>query len=261
MTITIGLVANVYQEVNALPGWLETHVPFFDDVRVLHSGPGGKRSTDGTIELLESWNIPVEFTDIQEGFGVVRTKALRMSPCDYVMLLDADERFYSNCKIINVYGEGTSQDQVDKILSSYHYRKGNKPDWDVISTLGKDLKTSYGDYFNQGDLLHYMLKVGNSSGKLDALVAVRRHWHDIKMTKPCQDWRFIPDWQMRIVRNDPSIYFDPSVKMHEKIVGVHNVDYGNVSSGPFFDHMHFFFKRMEEDQRAEDLTIYDSISK
>lgn len=48
---TIGLVANVYNEINALPGWLETHLPFFDDVRVLHAGPQGEYSYDGTIEL------------------------------------------------------------------------------------------------------------------------------------------------------------------------------------------------------------------
>ncbi len=33
MSITLGLVANVFNEVNALPGWLETHLPYFNDVR------------------------------------------------------------------------------------------------------------------------------------------------------------------------------------------------------------------------------------
>lgn len=51
MSVTIGLVANVYNEVNAITGWLETHTPFFDDVRVFHSGPGGAKSNDGTIEI------------------------------------------------------------------------------------------------------------------------------------------------------------------------------------------------------------------
>ena len=98
---SIGLVANVYQEANALPGWLETHLPFFDDVRVLHTGPQGAYSTDGTIELLEKWNIPVHFGAIDEGFGIIRTKAVRSSPCDWVMVLDADERFYPvHCKMI-----------------------------------------------------------------------------------------------------------------------------------------------------------------
>ena len=73
---TIGLVANVYNEANALPGWLETHLPFFDDVRVVHAGPGGEWSNDGTIELLEKWRVPVRFCAIENGFGVVRSRAI-----------------------------------------------------------------------------------------------------------------------------------------------------------------------------------------
>ena len=76
MPVTIGLVANVYNEANALPGWLECHLPYFDDVRIFHAGPGGARSDDGTMELLEKWHIPVAFGAIDDGFGAVRTAAM-----------------------------------------------------------------------------------------------------------------------------------------------------------------------------------------
>ena len=107
MTVSIGLVANVYNEIHALPGWLETHLPFFDDVRVTHAGPQGARSTDGTIELLEKWGVPVDYDSIDDGFGAVRTRAVCRSPCDYVCILDADERFYSVHRIMVCTGEST----------------------------------------------------------------------------------------------------------------------------------------------------------
>ena len=56
--MSLGVVANVYNEAFALPGWLEMACSFFDDVRIYHSGPGGKCSDDGTVELLERWHIP-----------------------------------------------------------------------------------------------------------------------------------------------------------------------------------------------------------
>src|SRR4051812_22251532 len=107
MTVTIGLVANLYQEHNALPGWIETHLGFFDDVRVWHTGPSGTLSDDGTMDILSKWRIPTYIGSIDEGFGVVRTRAIHSSPCDYVMLLDADERFFPVHRTLTCSGEST----------------------------------------------------------------------------------------------------------------------------------------------------------
>ncbi len=258
MTITIGLVANVYNEVNALPGWLETHLPFFDEVRVLHAGPNGEYSDDGTIELLQKWNVPVVFGSIDDGFGVVRTKALRMSKCDYIMLLDADERFYPIQYVLDCKGENTPHSEKDAILNSYDFRdlKSKVPDWNYIARLGANLRVERFSLHNQGRLLKEILE----DDKPDALVTVRRHWHDFTMQRPTQNWNFEPDCQMRTVRNDSSIGFDPGTKMHERLVGATKISRAPTCEfGPFFDHFHFTFKRMEMAQRSHDVAIYDAI--
>lgn len=252
---TIGLVANVFNEANALPGWLETHTPFFDDVRVLHAGPQGSYSHDGTIELLERWRIHHEFCAIDEGFGVVRTRALRMSPCDWVMLLDADERFYATHRVLHCTGQGTPQQEVDWILQSYDFRGVNLPNWENVAKLGANLQVVVEEAYTQGDRLREVI----SSGIYDAIVTIRRHWHDLKCTRPTQDWNTHPDWQMRTVRNHPDIRFDSGTRMHERLVGVGRQYQSNTLYGPFFDHFHFTFKRMEEKQRSHDLAIYDAV--
>lgn len=252
---TIGLVANVYNEVNALPGWIKTHRLFFDDIRVLHAGPNGEYSNDGTIELLEKYQIPHEFCAIDEGFGAVRTRAIRMSPCDYVMILDADERFYPEHKIMKCTGNPTSHTEVDEILRTYDFRNGQRPDWNVIGQLGKDLKVEFGEVFDQGVYLKNLIK----DKMFDAIISIRRHWHDFTFTRPTQDWISNPDWQMRIIRNKESISFDTSTRMHERLVGAEITYRADMIYGPFFDHFHFPFKQMEQDQRSHDVDCYDRI--
>ena len=253
--LSIGLVANVYNEANALPGWLETHLPFFDDVRVLHAGPGGAYSDDGTIELLEKWSVPVEFCAIDDGFGIVRTRALSMSPCDYVMLLDADERFLPVLQTIHCSGQGTPQSEVDWILQSYDFSGVNLPNWENVNRLGAGLRCSRTGIMDQGSFLRAVIE----DEKPDAVVTVRRHWHDLFMCRPTQSWLEHPDWQMRLVRNDPRIGFDENKRMHEQLLGAEKVWRADPVSGPFFDHFHFTFKRMEQEQRAHDVAIYDAI--
>lgn len=254
---TLGLVANVYQEVNALPGWLETHLPFFDDVRVTHAGPQGARSTDGTIELLEKWRVPIDFDCIDDGFGAVRTRTIRRSPCEYVMLLDADERFYPVHRVMVCTGTSTPPSEVDEILATYDFRdlKAMHSNWENVGRLGSGLRTDIKEAYDQGARLREVLL----NYKPDAVLAVRRHWHDFSFRRPTQNWHEVPDWQLRIVRNDPSIHYDPAVRVHEHLLGADNVFRADPTRGPFFDHFHFAFKRMEPAQRAHDVRIYDAV--
>lgn len=254
---TIGLVANMYCEANALPGWIETHLPFFDDIRVLHAGPGGAYSDDGTIEILEKWKIPIEFCAIDDGFGVVRTKALRMSKCDFIMLLDADERFFACHQVLTCAGESTPPDEVNTILQSYDFRDLNAMacNWENIGRLGAKLNVTAGASYNQGVFLRELLEHGG----FDAIRTVRRHWHDFSFKRPTQNWHTDPDYQQRLVRNDVGIGFDQSTKMHERQYGAANVFHPNFTHGPFFDHFHFTFKQMEMSQRQYDIAIYDAL--
>ncbi len=257
--VTIGLVCTLYNEANALPGWVECHLPYFDDIRILHSGPGGAHSNDGTIEILEKWRIPMMFCAIDDGFGVVRTRALRMSPCDYVMLLDADERFFPVHRVLQCSGESTPHSEVDAILQTYDFRdlKTMIPNWENVSRLGANLRVDIGVAFDQGASLRELL---NSTGP-DAVVTIRRHWHDVSFRRPTQDGHNDPDWQMRLVRNHPDIQFAPDTRMHERLCGFDptKVVYAGQVGGPFYDHFHFSMKRMEQEQRAHDVDTYDRI--
>lgn len=255
MSITLGLVANVYQEVNALPGWLELHLPYFDDVRIYHAGPQGERSTDGTIELLKRWGAPILYGAIDEGFGVVRTKAIHSSPCEYVMLLDADERFYPIHRYMKCSGESTPPAEVDWILQQYDFRGVNLPNWENVAKLGDKLHVDIGEPYNQGARLRDILE----SERPDAVCTIRRHWHDFSFQHPTQNWHEYPDWQMRLVRNSPNIYFDPGTRMHERLVGAQVVVRADMQQGPFYEHQHFVFKRMEQEQRRHDIAIFDAI--
>ena len=255
--MSVGLVANVYNEINALPGWLETHLPFFDDVHVLHAGPGGEYSTDGTLELLERWHVPVEFCAIDEGFGSVRTRAIHSSPCEWVMILDADERFFPVHRVLKCTGESTPHSEVDAILQTYdfHDLKTMIPNWENVARLGANLRVNIDEAYDQGARLREIL----ASGLYDGIATVRRHWHDFSLRRPTQNWHTDPDWQLRLVRNDPSIGFDRNTRMHERLCGVQHIFHADMTRGPFFDHFHFTFKRMEIEQRAHDIKIYDAI--
>ena len=253
-------------------------------MRIYHAGPGGARSDDGTLELLEKWRIPVEFGSIDEGFGAVRTKAIRSSPCDWVMLLDADERFFPVHRVLTCAGESTPQSEVDWILQSYDFRGVNLPNWENMAKLGARLRVDIGVAYDQGARLREIIAGG---GDFDAIATIRRHWHDFSFRRPTQNWHTDLDWQMRLVRNDPAVGFDSGTRMHERLLGrscrycgvqrlsmpsnhcesSHTGSHdwspksfcADMTRGPFFDHFHFTFKRMEPDQRAHDVMIYDAI--
>jgi glycosyltransferase involved in cell wall biosynthesis len=276
---TLGIVCNLYNEVNALPGWLEAATALADDVRVLHAGPGGAKSDDGTIELLEKWRIPIEYGSIDDGFGVTRTRAIRMSPCDWVMILDADERFHSFLPVLTCTGESTPHHEVDKLLYDYsdpNYRSevdvvqeydksidfGAVPsNFENMSRLGAKLtvsskKLGSSVIFAHGEWLRFLMEEGH-----DAIRTIRRHWHDFTWKHPTQNWHTDPDYQIRIVRNIDSIYYEQETRMHERLVGANNIYQPTMSHGPFFDHYHLHFKKMEVRQRQYDVAVYNAIAK
>jgi len=271
MAKTIGIVANIYNEANAITGWLESAAKFADHISVYHAGPNGAKSDDGTIEILEKWKIPITYGSIDEGFGPVRTKTVRTSPCDYVILLDADERFDAIAQVLGCHGESTPREEVNQLL--YDYSNPNYVDSQVIqpydakidftacpsnfenmAKLGANLTVSYGEVYTQGAWVRDIIEKHD----YDAIKSIRRHWHDFSMKRPTQNWHTEPDFQMRIVKNVDSVYFGG--RMHEGLHGAPNHYQPNFTHGPFLDHFHLFFKKLEPTQRKHDIAIYNSIN-
>jgi hypothetical protein len=173
------------------------------------------------------------------------------------MLLDVDERFYPIQRNMTCSGYSTPQHEVDWILQSYDFRGVNLPNWENVDRLGSRLSVDVGALYDQGTYLRNILELDRP----DVVCTIRRHWHDLSFRRPTQNWHTDPDWQMRLVRNDPNIYFDSDTRMHERLVGMEKVYTANMTMGPFFDHFHFIFKRMEVEQRAHDIAIYDALNR
>lgn len=233
---SIGVVANVYQEAHALPGWLESAARFFDSITIYHTGPNGRHSTDGTIELCERWGVRLFFGSINPGFGVVRTEAVHLCDTEWVMILDADERFHA-------------------VMPLLTYE--NDPDTLELYAQVHD------DIVNQGQRLRQLI----ANPDLDAICTGRRHWHDMTWTKPTQDWFNIQDLQLRCVRNIPEVGYRSDVRMHEQIIdsrlgtAPRHVEPDRIR-GPFHDHYHMFFQYengMESGKRLYKKMIYDAI--
>lgn len=226
---SIAAVANFYNEANAMSGWLESASQWADEIVLVNAGPGGKHSDDGSLEICEKWGADVRFDRIDDGFGVLRTKLITISKCDWVVILDIDERLYRFAPILK--NEATGM-------------------------------TYYAGAYDQIAILREIC-----AQPWDAVVTSRRHWHDFSWTRPTQDYCVIKDWQARIVRNCEHIVYRADVKMHEKIIDTRTGSHPNWAHPEFgqptifHDHYHMLFKSFEPEQRAHDVAIYDSLER
>lgn len=241
--MNIGMVANVYQEINALPGLLESASQFFDDILFVHAGPGGRKSDDGTIELIEKWGARIVWSSIDDGFGVLRTQCLRESLTDWTVIMDADER-------ITVTQEKLHCEGADE------YPKVQKPNLQV---------TVREPSFNHKDILMRKIAAADSQGATSVRFC-RRHWFDMSNRRPTQNWLRNRDYQLRCIKNVPHVYYKPEVKMHEQVFDSklgRSPDYiaDELYEGPFVDHYHCHFKKFEPEQRAEDIKVFDALHK
>lgn len=230
---SIALACNVYQDAMALRGLLETGQHYFDNLFILHSGPGGKRSTDGTIELCESFGISPVFDDIDRGFGAIRTRLLHECGCEWAMILDADERFHPLLSVMRC--EGTD-------------RYPNPPSPNLVVTRSADV-------INQG--AHVKNQIQRPD--LMAIRATRRHWFDFTFTRPAENWQMIWDHQLRCVRNTPHISYTRG--MHEAIVDdrTGRTPYfleQDPIGGPMIDHYHLFFRKARPGHKEANEAYY-----
>lgn len=253
---TIAITANVYNDALALPGWLESATAFADEVCVYHTGPGGKWSDDGTIEILEKWKVPFTFGDINEGFGEVRTKAVRLCSSDWVMVLDADERFMQFVPVLSCDGVSLVPPVHRQVLQDYDGQSEEACpwNWENVHNLNPTIEVTAGKPYDQGAKLRSM--IANEPG-LDAVVSTRRQWRDMTLLKPSQNWVTQPDYQTRIVRNSPDIFWRN--KMHETLIGVKKSISPAMMLDIFFEHHHLWFKGTNPAQRAKDIETYRNI--
>jgi len=240
--MSIGVACNFFQEQWSLHGFLENVTQWADDVVLTWAGPKCESPDDDpSVEIARKWGVKLLFDNIDEGYGAVRTRLLRNMTTDWIMIMDADERFYPTLPIYRC--EGTDK-----------YPECQEP---------KDLRVIVeGQGTAQGLMLRDMLDKAPKEAM--ALRTSRRHWFDFSFKRPTQNWMIHPDYQLRIVRNDPSIIYTTIPKMHERIIdtrtGREPVHLTHDSLlGPFHDHFHCHFKAMEKEQRAHDIRIYDAL--
>ncbi len=241
---SIAIVANVYNEAHALPGLIENARAFGDDLFVLHTGPGGKFSTDGTIEILEKAGVRHKFDDIHKGFGAIRTRLIREAACDWALITDADERWFLEEPILTCHGTEKYPEQKNPALT-----------------------TTQNGTTRPKELLHALMKQADARN-VDAIRLSRRHWmkEPGDWTHPCQNWSVHHDWQLRIIRNSPFLFYDPSVRMHERILDSRTWSEpsyvtGDTHTGPFQNHYHIHFKKLDGKQNKEDAQVYEDLDK
>lgn len=83
---TVSAVIIVKNEETHLAQCLST-LQWVDEVIVLDSG-----STDATCQIAESFNARVVQAEDWRGFGIQRQRAQALARCDWVLMIDADER-------------------------------------------------------------------------------------------------------------------------------------------------------------------------
>jgi glycosyltransferase involved in cell wall biosynthesis len=238
--MSIALSCNVYQDATALRGLLELGSRYFDNIFILHTGPGGAKSTDGTIELCESFGISPIFDDIDKGFGVIRSRLIHDCGCDWAMLLDADERFYPQMNVLLCEGEESYPGHPNPALKV----------------------TTKADVIDQGAHVKNLIRNPDTM----ALRATRRHWFDFSMKKPTQNWMHNNDHQMRIVRNHPQIGYVKERVMHEWLRDFRTgKDPQYVAQdpmgGPFIDHYHMFYRRSQPGHKEHNEQNYSRLER
>lgn len=241
--MSIALACNVYNDAHALRGLLESGARYFDNLFIVHSGPGGAYSTDGTIELCERFGCTLVFDDMDKGFGAIRTRLIHDCGCAWAFILDADERFFPQMKAMTCEGDQDWGGPADP----------NVPDLRV--NVMKDV-------IDQGDHVRNLI----SNPDTMAIRSSRRHWWDFTMRKPTQNWMRNQDHQLRIVRNLPEIRYVREVRMHERLLDTRTKKdpkfvLQDPMGGPFHDHFHVAFRRAYPGTKEWNEKQYERLSR
>lgn len=235
---SIALGINFHNDAAAMRGLLELGSSYFDNIYALDGSPDGRFSDDGSCELLESFGVKPILEDMNQGFGAIRTKLIHDCGCEWVMIMDCDERFHPTIQVMTCEGTDRYPNPLDPKLTV----------------------TKTPDLINQGAHVKNQIK----NPELMAMRFTRRHWFDFTMTKPAENWNLIWDHQLRCVRNHPKIHY--TLHMHEAIIDDRTgktpkfLEQDPIG-GPHLEHMHLFFRRTQPGHKEENEQRYARLSR
>lgn len=242
----IGVVCHWHAEKNALPSFIAAAEQMFDEIILVSSPMDGTLADEETIKIAEASGHKLIHDTLSQGFGALRTRCIGYSSCEWVMILDADERVWTAPPALGVTGTGKFPE-----------------------TLTPDLTvTPAGRPFNQRENLRNLIGHAEAEKAL-AICVSRRHWFGApgEWDRPCQNWNPIggeADWQLRLVKNTPYLCYDPEVKMHERLIFTPTFaepKFIRVTDGSLYiDHYSWHFKNLEPEQNAEDAKIYEELT-
>lgn len=117
VTLSLGILA--YNEREYLEGMLEQVTNYVDEIILVDS-----YSTDGSIELAESYSAKIIQKEFTSSFANIRNEVVNNCTSDYILVLDADERL-EDPDILNML-----EYTVDGyIFPRKNYIDGNFIDW------------------------------------------------------------------------------------------------------------------------------------
>lgn len=238
----VGVVCHWHAEKFALPGFIEAAERMFDEIILVSSPMDGTPADPETIAIAEASGHKLIHDTLSQGFGALRTRCIGYSSCEWVMILDADERVWPTAPILGCRGTGKFPETLT-------------PDLEVIQKAAG---------IHQEGELRKLCNQADREGAL-AICVSRRHWFGApgEWDRPCQNWDIEPDWQLRLVRNTPFVGYDPDVKMHEKLVDFRTFAEPKflrvTDGGLYIDHYSWWAKQQEPEQNAEDAAIYEQL--
>lgn len=242
----VGVVCHWHAEKNALPSFIAAAEKMFDEIVLVSSPMDGTPADPETIAIAEASGHKLIHDTLSQGFGALRTRCIGYSSCEWVMILDADERVWDSAPALGITGTGKFPE-----------------------TLTPDLTvTRAQQQINQHKNLRDSIGRAEAEGAL-AICVSRRHWFGApgEWDRPCQNWNPIggeADWQLRLVKNSPYVCYDPEVKMHERLIDTRtwaDPKFIRVTDGSLFiDHYSWHFKNLEPEQNAEDAKIYEALA-
>jgi hypothetical protein len=235
------IAATFFNEVNALPGFLEAAAQFADELLLVDCGPNAAPSTDGSLDILRKWSIEPLRWKIDAGYGSVRTQLLHTCKTPWAIIMDIDERLLVASLVLRCEGAES-------------YPQVPHPNLKV---------TSDGSCYNHREFLLGKMRDADHQG-FTGVRFQRRHWFDATYTKPTQNWELNKDWQLRCLRTHKHIGYKSETRMHEHAWDSRRNDgprymQDDPMFGPVFQHLHCHFKPMEPEQRQQDIKIYDAL--